>query len=90
MIYQIFKGGLWQIMFLQKRIRRNARMEIVNKVRKNRVRSFIKKLNWPRKPINLKLKKLSKLLNQKCISRYQKVFLRKTQYQENYPDFPYE
>ena len=28
----------------KKRIRRNARMEIVNKVRKNRVRSFIKKV----------------------------------------------
>ena len=32
-------------MFLQKkRIRRNSRMEIVNKIRKNRVRSFIKKV----------------------------------------------
>ena len=28
----------------KKRIRRNARMEIVNKIRKNRVRSFIKKV----------------------------------------------
>ena len=28
----------------KKRIRRNARMEIINKVRKNRVRSFIKKV----------------------------------------------
>ena len=28
----------------KKRIRRNARMEIVNKMRKNRVRSFIKKV----------------------------------------------
>ena len=28
----------------KKRIRRNARMEMVNKVRKNRVRSFIKKV----------------------------------------------
>ena len=28
----------------KKRIRRNARMEIVNKVRKNRVRTFIKKV----------------------------------------------
>ena len=28
----------------KKRIRRNARMEIVNKTRKNRVRSFIKKV----------------------------------------------
>ena len=28
----------------KKRIRRNARMEVVNKVRKNRVRSFIKKV----------------------------------------------
>ena len=28
----------------KKRIRRNARMEIVNKVRKNRVRSFIRKV----------------------------------------------
>ena len=28
----------------KKRIRRNSRMEIVNKVRKNRVRSFIKKV----------------------------------------------
>ena len=28
----------------KKRIRRNARMETVNKVRKNRVRSFIKKV----------------------------------------------
>ena len=28
----------------KKRIRRNARMEIVNKVRKNRVRSYIKKV----------------------------------------------
>ncbi len=28
----------------KKRIRRNARMEVINKVRKNRVRSFIKKV----------------------------------------------
>ena len=28
----------------KKRIRRNAKMEIVNKIRKNRVRSFIKKV----------------------------------------------
>ena len=28
----------------KKRIRRNARMEIINKIRKNRVRSFIKKV----------------------------------------------
>ena len=28
----------------KKRIRRNSRMEIVNKIRKNRVRSFIKKV----------------------------------------------
>jgi small subunit ribosomal protein S20 len=28
----------------KKRIRRNLRMEVVNKVRKNRVRSFIKKV----------------------------------------------
>ena len=28
----------------KKRIRRNSRMEIINKVRKNRVRSFIKKV----------------------------------------------
>ena len=28
----------------KKRIRRNARMENVNKIRKNRVRSFIKKV----------------------------------------------
>ena len=28
----------------KKRIRRNARMEIVNKIRKNRVRSFIKRV----------------------------------------------
>ena len=30
----------------KKRIRRNARMEIANKVRKNRVRSFIKKVEF--------------------------------------------
>jgi ribosomal protein S20 len=30
----------------KKRIRRNSRMETVNKVRKNRVRSFIKKVEW--------------------------------------------
>ena len=28
----------------KKRIRRNTRMEIINKIRKNRVRSFIKKV----------------------------------------------
>ena len=28
----------------EKRIRRNSKMEVVNKVRKNRVRSFIKKV----------------------------------------------
>ena len=28
----------------KKRIRRNSRMEVINKVRKNRVRSFIKKV----------------------------------------------
>ena len=28
----------------KKRIRRNSRMEVINKIRKNRVRSFIKKV----------------------------------------------
>ena len=43
----------------KKRIRRNARMEIVNKVRKNRVRSFIKK-------VEIAIEKADKLLAQKA------------------------
>ena len=43
----------------KKRIRRNARMEIVNKVRKNRVRSFIKK-------VEIAIDKADKLLAQKA------------------------
>ena len=43
----------------KKRIRRNARMEIVNKIRKNRVRSFIKK-------VELAIEKADKLLAQEA------------------------
>ena len=43
----------------KKRIRRNARMENVNKVRKNRVRSFIKK-------VELALDKADKVLAQEA------------------------
>ena len=43
----------------KKRIRRNARMEIVNKVRKNRVRSFIKK-------VEIAIEKADKMLAQKA------------------------
>ena len=44
----------------KKRIRRNARMEIANKVRKNRVRSFIKK-------VELAIKKADKSEAQKAL-----------------------
>ena len=44
----------------KKRIRRNARMEIVNKVRKNRVRSFIKK-------VEIAIEKADKSLAQKAL-----------------------
>ena len=43
----------------KKRIRRNARMEIINKIRKNRVRSFIKK-------VELALDKSDKVLAQEA------------------------
>ena len=48
----------------KKRIRRNARMEIVNKVRKNRVRSFIKK-------VELAIEKAYKLEAQKAFREAQ-------------------
>ena len=48
----------------KKRIRRNARMEIVNKVRKNRVRSFIKK-------VELAIEKADKTEAQKAFSEAQ-------------------
>ena len=44
----------------KKRIRRNARMEIVNKVRKNRVRSFIK-------TVEIAIEKADKSLAQKAL-----------------------
>ena len=44
----------------KKRIRRNARMEIVNKTRKNRVRSFIKK-------VEIAISKADKEGAQRCI-----------------------
>ena len=44
----------------KKRIRRNARMETANKVRKNRVRSFIKK-------VELAIKKADKSEAQKAL-----------------------
>ena len=44
----------------KKRIRRNSRMEVVNKVRKNRVRSFIKK-------VELAIEKDDKKLAQKAL-----------------------
>ena len=43
----------------KKRIRRNARMENINKIRKNRVRSFIKK-------VELALDKADKVLAQEA------------------------
>ena len=72
----------------KKRIRRNARMEIVNKVRKNRVRSFIKK-------VEAAIEKADKSEAQKAFVEAQpemhksvsKGVLRKIQFQENYPDF---
>ena len=43
--YKNFKGDIMaNHASAKKRIRRNSRMEIVNKIRKNRVRSFIKKV----------------------------------------------
>ena len=36
----------------KKRIRRNSRMEIINKVRKNRVRTFIKKVETAIEQVN--------------------------------------
>ena len=72
----------------KKRIRRNARMEIVNKVRKNRVRSFIKK-------VEIAIEKADKSLAQKAFKdaqpemhrSVQKVFLKKIPFQENFLDF---
>ena len=48
----------------KKRIRRNARMEIINKIRKNRVRSFIKK-------VELALDKVDKKSAQKAFKTAQ-------------------
>ena len=48
----------------KKRIRRNARMEIVNKTRKNRVRSFIKK-------VEIAIEKADKDLAQKAFKNAQ-------------------
>ncbi len=48
----------------KKRIRRNSRMGIVNKVRKNRVRSFIKK-------VELAIEKDDKKLAQKALAAAQ-------------------
>ena len=45
----------------KKRIRRNSKMEVVNKVRKNRVRSFIKK-------VELAIEKDDKKLAEKAFS----------------------
>ena len=44
----------------KKRIRRNARMEIVNKVRKNRVRSFIKKVEIAIRDLEFSEKRITK------------------------------
>ena len=48
----------------KKRIRRNARMEIVNKTRKNRVRSFIKK-------VEIAIEKADKVLAQEAFKNAQ-------------------
>ena len=48
----------------KKRIRRNARMEIINKVRKNRVRSFIKK-------VEIAIDKADKTLAQQALKEAQ-------------------
>ena len=43
--YKNLKGNIMaNLASAKKRIRRNARIEVVNKIRKNRVRSFIKKV----------------------------------------------
>ena len=48
----------------KKRIRRNSRMEVINKVRKNRVRSFIKKVELAIEKDNKKLAQEALLLAQ--------------------------
>ena len=54
----------------KKRIRRNARMEIINKIRKNRVRSFIKK-------VELAIEKADKSEAQKVLKDIQEFFNKK-------------
>ena len=72
----------------KKRIRRNSRMEIVNKVRKNRVRSFIKKVELA---ILKEKKKLAKtaLMEAKpeMNESFTKVILKKILSQESYLDY---
>ena len=48
----------------KKRIRRNSRMEVINKIRKNRVRSFIKK-------VELAIDKDDKKLAQEALTKAQ-------------------
>ena len=48
----------------KKRIRRNSRMEIINKIRKNRVRSYIKK-------VEIAIEKADKELAQKAFKEAQ-------------------
>ena len=58
--YENLKGNVMaNHISAKKRIRRNARMEIVNKIRKNRVRSFIKK-------VELAIEKADKALAQEA------------------------
>ena len=38
------EGKIWQIINQQKRIKRNEKFQLINKIRKTRVRTFIKKV----------------------------------------------
>ena len=75
----------------KKRIRRNSRMEIVNKVRKNRVRTFIKK-------VELAIQNGDKTLASNAFKVAQpemhrsvtKGVFKKIQYHENYQDYQLE
>ena len=73
----------------KKRIRRNSKFEIVNKVRKSKVRTFVKKVE---SAINNKDKKLAnealKVAQPEMHKSVSKGIFKKIQYQENYLGCP--
>ena len=72
----------------KKRIRRNSRMEVVNKVRKNRVRSFIKKVETAIEQADKTKAQQAFILAQPEMHRsVTKGVFKKILFQENYLDF---